>query len=569
MTHWHPTAALVGLPGMPATARPITCHGPKRGWVRRRRRGYEWLESSLPAPAREALAAARAAPAGSTRSLPNERYAALADARLEILAALDRWLDAEQPARLNDGLVTFAERYVAGEIPISPETREAIPQFTHRSLHRWRRDRREGGGTGLMPRYAACATKTSRIDADPELAGRLEAYIYQHPKGSAPFARRWLIARCGADRVPGVRAVRAWMARWKAANASSLLAVTDPDGWRSRYEVAYGDAAAGVVKINQRWELDSTLADMLCTDGRHALVQVFEVYSRRAMVLVTPTSRSTAIAAVLRRALLEWGIPDMAVTDQGKDYVSNHVCRLLADLRIEHKPVAPYRPDLKPFVERFFGTLTRGLFQYLPGYTGPTVAERQAIRNRRSFAERHGEPETFGVALTAAELQERIDAWIEHVYEREPHSGLDGQTPFLAAAGQPVQRIVDERALDLLLAPPPKGGKYRTPGKDGLKVEGGTYLAGELAPFTGYRVELRIDPTDWGVVYAFAGDVIPAHLDYVPGQFIARAVDTRRLGVDARRSRGPREVAREGRGPRWPGGGEATDARVEPRRRHG
>jgi len=563
MTYWHPTSALVGLPGMPAkSTRAITYRGPLRGWISRRsrRRGHEWLESSLPAETQAALAELRRArPVQSHYSgrLPNERYAAIATARLEVLDTLDRWLNAERPARLGDGLRAFAERYTAGAIPVSPETRTAIPRCSRVTLYDWRRARREGGWSGLMPRYAASATNTARIDADPDLSSMLAAFILEHhPRDRAPMARRWLVARCGEDRVPCVASVKRWMARWRKANASLLMAETDPDGWRSRYMPAFGEADAGVVALNQRWELDSTPADVLCTDGRYTLIGAIDVYSRRAKVHVAPTSTADAVArGLLRRAILDWGVPATVATDNGKDYVSRHVRGVLRDLGIKHAVMPPYSPERKPFIERFFGTLTRGLLAYLPGYAGASVPERQRLRERRSFAARRGEDaaETYRVELTAAELQARIDTWIETIYERDPHSGLEARSPFeAAAAGQPVNRIADERALDLLLAPPPSGGKYRTVNNDGIRVERGTYFAAELGPWVGYRVELRVDPIDWGLVYVFAGDVVPPHLDIAPGKFIACAEDPRRRGIDraevaARAKAFAKAAAREGR----------------------
>ena len=561
MEHWHPTSELVGLPGMPGrSSRAITLHGPGRGWrARRRGKGLQWLESTLPAETRTALAERRCARTVQVRAqrLPNERHAAIADARLDILTALDRWLDAEPRGRLDDALPEFGRLVNAGEIPVSAETRTAIPKVSRRMLYDWRRLRREGieSGTGawtaLIPRYAACATKTAAIDADPELAGRLESFIKRyHPRDTAPFARRWLVSQCGEDRVPSLRTVQEWMARWRVVNASHLLAETNPDAWRSRYLPAFGDAGAAIERLNQRWELDSTPADVLCTDGRHALIGAIDIYSRRVRVHVAPVSRASEIAGgLLRRCLLDWGVPETVVTDNGKDYVSKHVVRALADLDIERDVMPPYSPERKPFIERFFGTLTRGLLAALPGYTGANVAERQAIRERSRFGAR-GDVEG---TLTAAELQRYINDWLEHSYEHAPHGGLDGRSPFEAAAGQRARHIADERALDLLLAAPPRGGRTRTVTKAGIRVEGGHYAAPELGPWVGYQVELRIDPVDWGAVYVFAGDVIPPGAgDVAPGQFVARAEDLSRLGTDraevaARAKAAAKAAVREGR----------------------
>lgn len=285
---------------------------------------------------------------------------------------------------------------------------------------------------------------------------------------------------------------------------------------------------------------------MLCTDGRHTLIGAIDVFSRRARVFVSPTSRATAIAALLRRALLDWGVPETVRVDEGQDYVSRHVRRVLADLEIEPDILPPYSPERKPFIERFFGALTRGLLAYLPGFAGHDVAQRQAIRARRSFAQRRGETDAdaFQVQLTAAGLQEQIDKWIETVYERQPHGGLDKRTPFevAAAAGQQVRRIEDERALDILLMAPPSGDTRRRVVKGAVKVDGGEYFAAELAPWSGFNVEVRLDPHDRGVIYLMAGGVSPHGVSLEPGQFICRAQDAARLG-DSRAAEAARAKA--------------------------
>ena len=468
MNGWYAASTLVGLPGMPEkAARAVRTRGERHGWEHRIRAGrVEYRETSLPPETREALADLRAARPLELPECPqpDPRAAAVADARLEVLAVLDRWLAAENPRRLIDALHTFAGRYTAGHVEVSGETRTLVPRISRASLCRWRRAREEAGGRGLMSRQGV--RPGAALDAGCATTDAVGAFILEYPHGKAPMLRRWLIARYGLDPSTHVATVRRWMARWRAEHPNLLMEATDPDRYRSHRKPAFGAAAAGVERINQLWELDSTPADVLCTDGRHHLVGVIDVCSRRARALVVPTSNAMGIAALMRRALLDWGVPETVRTDEGKDYVSRHVRRALADLAIEHDILPPYSPELKPFIERWFGTLTRGCLAYLPGFAGHNVAERQAIRDRKSFAARRGEgdADAFAVSLTAAELQARIDAWIEHVYEREPHGGLDGRSPFEAAAGQPVRSIENERALDILLAPPPSGRPERVVG---------------------------------------------------------------------------------------------------------
>ena len=353
------------------------------------------------------------------------------------------------------------------------------------------------------------------------------------PHLTAAHAHRTLIARGCAP--PSVRAVRRWLARWRKENDHDLSAVTNPDRHRSHRMPAGGDADAQVVRLNQLWELDSTLADVICADGkRHAIVSAIDVWSRRTRVLVVPTSRATAIAALLRLCILEWGVPKAVSTDEGKDYTSRHVLGVFKDLEIEHHRCRPYRPEEKPFIERFLGTLTRDLFANLPGFTGHNVADAEALRARRSYAARHarrtgnskpGEdvPKVFGVSLSVEELQARCDSWCRALYERRPHAGLDGTSPFARAAAwtEPVRRVFDERALDTLLAEP-AGDGWRTVRKEGIRLNNVDYIAGPLGGLMRERVRVRHDPADLDRIFVYRAD----------GTFVCLAEDPARTGAD-------------------------------------
>lgn len=528
---WHKTADLAGLPGMPRGERSIRLHGPKRGWVSRQAgRGLEWLETSLPETTQRALrpsvtppAETPAEPEAPRRPASNSEMLT-ADARLAVVSAWQRWHHTTDLASV-PSQQAFADLYRDGAVDVPDWVRREVPTLAWNTLQRWAVAHRKGGWSALVPRRGGQNRGTGTIDQDAEVRDLIVAHILDRPGHvNAKHIIRALRARFEADRVPAYRTLQRWIAGWLEANRLAVSAVADPDRHRSRTMPAAGDRSAGIERLNQVWELDSTPADVLCLDGRHAIVGCVDIYSRRLKVLVVPTSKSVAIAALLRRTLLDWGVPETVRTDEGSDYTSRHMRRVLADLGIAHDALPPFSPDQKPFIERGLGTLSR-IFEMAPGFAGHSVAEAQSLRNRKSFAARRGEStaETFSVQMTAPELQALCDAWLDDVYGREPHSGLSGRSPFEVAAAwrQPVRRIENDRALDLLLAEPAEGG-WRTIQKKGVAAEGTFFLAPELGALVGERVHVRLDPVDAGTVFLFDAD----------GQFLCRAVAPERAGVD-------------------------------------
>ena len=141
--------------------------------------------------------------------------------------------------------------------------------------------------------------------------------------------------------------MRRFVAKWRHANKSLIQYVTSFDQWRSNHMIALGKADEPVTRLNQIWEFDSTPGDVMLTDGRYSLIGVIDVYSRRAKLHVTPTSKSAAIAALTRRAILDWGVPETAKTDNGSDYVSAHMVRVFESLGNRTDPVPAFSPGRK------------------------------------------------------------------------------------------------------------------------------------------------------------------------------------------------------------------------------
>lgn len=549
---WHRTRDLVGLPGMPKAARPIRLHGARRGWISRETRWgsravLEWLESSLPEETQWALREG----AGPERlAVPEDREgfesspAAIADVRADIVARFRSWRSGRRLA-LVPALKQFTDLYSAGDIEVSGEARKKYPSVAWNTLQRWEGLQKKHGMTALIPAHRN--GRRSSVDADDDFRETAQAMILANPNHiTAPHIRDALQARFPDREPPGIDSIRRWMRPWRAAHKRELSAVADPDAHRSHRMPAFGDGGEMLVDgLNSLWELDSTLADVMCADGqRYALVAAIDVWSRGVKCYVTRTSRARAIAALIRRCLLEWGVPGWVRTDEGADYTSSYVRHALLDLEVGHQVLPPYSPDLKPFIERFIGTISRSLFSQLPGFTGHNVAEAAKLRARKSFAARRGEEPvaTFKCSLSPEALQEKIDAWCEHVYGRKVHSGLAGMSPFAKAASwSGERRTVDERALDALLAEPVSGGGTRTVQKTGLGVEGGTYIAAELGPLVGERVHVRREPADYGRVYVF--EIAP---NDALGAFVCIAEDPLRTGIDRQEvARQAKRLARE------------------------
>jgi hypothetical protein len=265
---------------------------------------------------------------------------------------------------------------------------------------------------------------------------------------------------------------------------------------------AVGSHSEGIERLNQLWELDSTPADWMLADGRHSVVGVIDMYSRRLKYYVSKTSKSMAVCQVTRRAILDWGMPEGVRTDNGQDYVSEQYDLVLSELEIEHQLCIPYASEEKGTIERSMRTLSHGLLNLLPGFIGHNVADRKEIEARKSFAERITTPgAVIEVSMSAADLQGHLDRWCEHIYGKDVHSGI-GMSPFARAQGYtaPVRRISDERALDMLLC---ERAGIRKIGKKGIRFNNHTYFNEDIGQYIGKDVLIKYDETDIGRLYAY------------------------------------------------------------------
>lgn len=429
------------------------------------------------------------------------------NARLDIL---NRFTAFQQER--SGGLVplreAFVEAYNSGSIGVQTTTRKVIARLSLRSLFRWEKLLRENGPAALAGSYGSRSARTYRtaLDKVPGMREAALGMIAGNPHVNAVKVRTFLQVRFRGEAIPSLRSIRRFIERWRDEHVQLALYLSNPDKWRSQYGAAFGDAAAGVVALNQVWELDSSPADVLLEDGRYSLIACIDVWSRRLHLHLARTSSAAGIASTVRHCVSEWGVPGTLKTDNGKDYTGHHIQRVAQWLGVSHQIVPPFQPDAKPFVERAFRTFSHDLLELLPAFVGHNVSERQAIRNRRSFADRMMQKGgTVEVSMKLEEFESFVHDWLT-IYNAREHSAL-GMSPLQRAAGWDgeVRRIANERALDFLLLPAPNNHGKRTVRKKGLQIAGEYYVHERLVDHMGETVLCLYDEADIARVLVFGG----------------------------------------------------------------
>lgn len=562
---WLSAPALVGLPGLPGTQQNIHKRAQAEGWTARPRegpgrKGVEYLSTDLPLETQQALAAQAA---GAIKPAVNAMAAgqhakkvSQAQTRATSMAKHGINLDASggfDPARnpkldlfqrfeayhamrgtaVWPSIQEFVQVWAAGHIEAHPATRAAYPSLPAKTLDKWYRAWRTQGVEALLERKPRKDKGESALQRDAELQDVFIAALAEMHDPTARMVARVIREQLGKDRTPPVSTLKRWIREFKDTNAPALLMFKNPDGYKNKYRAAFGSQSDGITRPNQQWQQDSTIGDAMQRADlafnlvepntgeirRHAIIVSMDVFTRRAQVVVAPTSSSNAVKAVTRLCILAWGKPEQIKTDNGRDYTAQDYDFALDSLGIEHILCTPFSPEQKPYVERFIGTLMHDLFPMLEGFVGKSVAERKAIESAKSFAQRFGLG-AIDLRMGARQLQDVINGWLDEYHSRK-HSEL-GCSPNEMGERHTTHVVrLDERALDIfLMAVAGKG--TRVVGKRGISLETGWFAAPELAAHIGSTVRCRQDELDLGSLHVFAMD----------GSFICRALDHAMLGIN-------------------------------------
>ena len=166
---------------------------------------------------------------------------------------------------------------------------------------------------------------------------------------------------------------------------------------------------------------------------------------------------------VLKVGILRRGLPKALYVDNGKVYAAHQFEAACASLGIRKLHTAPYMPESKGKVERYFSTVR---LQFMPEVEASEIA-------------------------TLVDLNESFWAWLELIYHQHKHSETE-QTPLERfQAGLAEVRRADAETLRKAFL----WREMRKVRKDGrIELQGNTYQV--PAHLAGRKIELRFDPFD-------------------------------------------------------------------------
>ena len=389
------------LSSLPNCKRLINIRAKKENWPFRARKGKgggkEYNIDDLPSDVKTEILKNQQFKDNTIQQIRQEEALSalvkLNDAQLQKAEIREKIIQEYHSYRKQSGLsatkarLSFCELYNNKTVLTDSSFRSFVNSLSKNTLFDWEKNYEAMGLSGLADNYGN-RKGASKVESRPEIKEFILGLIYHRPDINCKLIMRSLRVKFDRTTLPSYRTIQNWVSKWKHENQSTLLAIKNPDAWRNKFQAAAGSQSEKIVRLNQRWEFDSTPTDIMLDDGsRHNIVGVIDVYSRRLKLLVSNSSNSKAVTSITRTCLLEWGVPEEVKTDNGADYASKHMRRVFDSLEIKQIFCKPFTPEGKPHIERVFKTFSHDVLEMLPGYIGHNISDRKNIEARKSFAD--------------------------------------------------------------------------------------------------------------------------------------------------------------------------------------
>ena len=371
-----------------------------------------------------------------------------------------------------------------------------------RTLRRWIKQYRDGGLAGLKRKKRTDTSKRRSIDT--ELEDLAIALALSKPKLSITTIQRKVkkLAQEKGKPVPKYNVIYDIVNKLKP----SLMTLTHEGSvaYRNKYELIY---RREIKRANETWQADHTPLDILLLHENEQAIKpwltiVEDDYSRAIcgyyLSFEHPSAINTALAlrqAIWRKTNPAWqvcGIPEKLYTDNGSDFISEHIKQVGIALKIQLVNSIPGRPQGKGKVERFFLTLLQQVLEGLPGYA-PRGSDK------------------VKATLTLTQFSTILEEFIVNTYHKTPHS-TTGVAPINRWNGDGFLPSLPHslEQLDGLLLSVPKSRKIH---RDGIRFKQFRYISPTLAAFVGEQAMIRYDPRDLAEIRV-----------YVEGEFICSAI---------------------------------------------
>ena len=241
--------------------------------------------------------------------------------------------------------------------------------------------------------------------------------------------------------------------------------------------------------------------------GRPTLTCMIDAYSRRVLVAYLSHEKPSAISCMmaLRICVHRFGrLPQLIVTDGGPEFRSVHFETLLARYGVSKKTRPPAKSRFGSVIERIFGTINTEFIYNLAGNTQITKDVRKVTKSNN--------PKNLAVWALPL-LFDRLCHYAYEVYDTNPHSTL-GESPrecFEASirktGSRPQKLIPYTRGFIIDTLPSPKKGFVKISYTRGIRVNGIRYWSDVFREpsVENKKVEVRYDPMDVGIAYAYVG----------------------------------------------------------------
>ena len=433
----------------------------------------------------------------------------IALARTEFLKLANEHIESNENANIGKtkALKRFVKAFNKGLIGNDIRNRLHDKKGSKDKYYNWTEQYKIYGLSGLLPGYNNGGLKISE-----DIKEEIKRLVWENHLCRYQDIYEDLGVKFGSAGLPHYSTIRRHAKDYRADYWPSLVLMHEgKKGLRDRNMLpAIGRMDEKLTRPNERWEIDTTVADLftkrkiknvalISSDGKRLkIIGCIDVFSRMVRFYLVEKETALAVGTVIRDRILDWGKPDEIVIDNGTSYKNNRILHFLIALGILIHLCLPGNPPEKAFIEKIFRTLTEKLFRRMRGYSGNSVQNR---------------PNEIEIEYTKEELQRLIDEWCDCVYAETVHS-TTGQRPrermqhpgFVAVK-------IPERELDILLME-----EHERKVRQGrIKYAGGKYFNAKLPE--AHKVKIRVNDFDASEVLVFLNN-----------KYLCTAEDPRRKG---------------------------------------